>query len=137
MGGRWHFAGTPVVYLSESLALAAMETFVHLPMKEAAPTIPYVWVAVSIPETVPIRAVGLDELPEQWDKDPAPEATKRLGQRWLDSGETALLQVPSSVIPQESNFLLNPLHPDFKRLEITGPEPFDFDSRLFQSTRSH
>ena len=76
-------------------------------------------------------------MPAGWDADPAPESTRRLGQQWLERGETALLKVPSAVIPQEANYLLNPLHPDAHRLQVADPEPFQFDPRMFVSGRSH
>jgi len=137
VSGRWHFRGSPVVYLSETVSLAAMETFVHLPLKYSTPKNQFVLIAVTIPDDVPVAEIPVQELPQDWDRDPVPESTQRLGQQWLDDGETGLLKVPSSVIPQESNYLLNPLHPDVARLDLSAPEPFDFDPRMFASTRSH
>ncbi|MEF8793908.1 RES family NAD+ phosphorylase [Thiohalorhabdus sp.] len=137
VSGRWHFRGSPVVYLSETVSLAAMETFVHLPLKYSAPENEFVLIPVTIPEGVPVTEIPVRKLPNGWDKDPAPESTQHLGQQWLDNGETALLKVPSSVIPRESNYLLNPLHADASRLQASPPEPFDFDPRMFTSSRCH
>jgi RES domain-containing protein len=135
--GRWHFRGSPVVYLSQTVSLAAMETFVHLPMTFSAPSSEFALIAVTIPEDVAVEALTVPQLPPDWKADPAPESTRRLGQQWLERGETPLLKVPSSVIPQEANYLLNPLHPDAHRLQVANPEPFHFDPRMFASGRSH
>ena len=127
--GRWHHAGTPVVYCSESRALAALEQLVHLSRNRLPPN--FVCFAVGIPERLPIREVRIEDLPADWRYQPGPLELRDIGTRWTESGETALLRVPSSIVPGEHNFLLNPRHPNFGRLAIGEPEPFAFDERLF------
>jgi RES domain-containing protein len=126
--GRWHHAGTPVVYCSESRALAVLEQLVHLHRNRLPPH--FVCFAVEIPEGVAIDAVQIRNLPAQWRRQPGPPELQEIGTRWAESGESVALEVPSAVVPKEHNVLLNPRHPDFGRLAIGDPEPFAFDERL-------
>ena len=127
-GGRWNPKGSPVVYTASSLALAALEHLVHadddlLP----ADLLSFV---VDIPEEVSIDQIVIDHLPPDWRSYPPPEALQDLGAAWLTQRSTAVLCVPSAVIPEEHNFLLNPLHPHFVRITWENPHPFSLDSRL-------
>jgi len=72
------------------------------------------------------------ELPRNWRRYPAPEAMADLGTRWARTGETAVLIVPSAVIPAESNYLINPRHPDFAKIRVARPERFGFDPRMWK-----
>jgi RES domain-containing protein len=126
--GRWHHAGTPVVYCSESRALAALEQLVHLHRNRLPPN--FVCFSVDIPNDVGVREVHIAHLPAGGRHHPGPAELRDIGSGWVDSGETVVLQVPSAVVPGEHNHLLNPRHPDFGRLEICDPEPFAFDERL-------
>jgi RES domain-containing protein len=112
------------------LALAALETLVHLEMEEAPSTL--VAVPADIPEDVPITRVKPGELAPNWRTIPSPEDLAELGTRWLRARNTLVLAVPSAIIPRELNYLLNPLHPHFKRVRIGRPEPFFFDPRLWK-----
>jgi RES domain-containing protein len=128
VGGRWNFPGTPLVYTSESLSLAALETFVHL--QPVDKRIRYVWFRVTIPS-----GVGIDRqasLPSSWRASPPSEATQAVGTAWAKQMGSAVLRVPSILVPGEHNLLLNPQHPQFKRLRISKPEAFDFDGRLWK-----
>lgn len=126
--GRWHHAGTRVVYCSESRALAALEQLVHLHRNRLPPH--FVCFPVEIPDSVAIREVRLVDLPVEWRRQPGPPELRDIGTRWAEAGETAVLRVPSAVVPGEYNFLVNPRHPDFGRLTIGDAEPFEFDERL-------
>ncbi len=126
--GRWHHAGTPVVYCSESRALAALEQLVHLHRNRLPPG--FVCFGVDIPDGLTIREVRKEELTREWRRQPGPQELRDIGTAWAESGETVVLQVPSAVVPEEHNFLLNPRHPEFGRLAIGDPEPFEFDERL-------
>lgn len=128
-GGRWNPKGTAVVYLAEHLSLAALETYVHLP--RAALGNPYLAYRVSFPESVVPDGVEMDQLPENWRTDPAPPSTQAVGQAWLQEGESLLLSVPSAIVPQESNLVVNLEHPDWASVTIGEPERFYFDSRLW------
>jgi RES domain-containing protein len=127
-GGRWNLPGDRVVYASSSLALAAMETFVHL--GEDGLHIKFVSFSVEIPATVTVRRCP--HPPRGWRAEPPREESMRYGSAWLRSGRNAVLQVPSAVVPSEWNFLLNPDHPDFRKLRVSRPQPFSFDPRMWK-----
>ena len=126
--GRWHLRGTRIVYTSATLSLAALEVLVHA-IGAFAP-LDFVAVEVEIPVSLAIERVPTSRLPIPWDADPAPASTQELGTRWAASRRSAVLEVPSAVIPVERNYLLNPAHPHFSRVRIVGRTPFSFDSRL-------
>jgi RES domain-containing protein len=126
-GGRWNSRGRPMIYCSVSLSLALFEVWVHLPATQRKPG--------SLPNHV---KVGLD-LPddmgvETHTPDPATLAdrsqTSAFGDLWLEEQRSAVLSVPSAILPEDRNFLLNPLHPDFGRVDLSVLEPFRFDKRL-------
>ena len=128
VGGRWNLPGTPLVYTSETLSLAALETFVHL--QPVDKRIRYVWFRVTIPASVAIDRQA--SLPDSWRDSPPSEATQAIGTAWAKEKSSVVLRVPSTLVPGEYNLLLNPRHPHFKRLKISKPEPFDFDGRLWK-----
>lgn len=130
VGGRWNLPGTPLVYCSESLSLAALETFVHL--QPVDQRVRYSWFRVTIPANVRIDAPA--SLPGSWKDSPPSEATQSLGTAWARKADTAVLRVPSILVPGEHNLLLNPRHAQFKRLKMTAPQPFDFDGRLWKKS---
>lgn len=129
-GGRWNKKGTPVVYTSESIALACLETLVHL-NAQGLPLTRYL-VRIDIPTKVWDLAKRLNAKTAgiTWDALPAGTASIERGQRWLQSNASALLLVPSVVIPQASNVLINPLHPDVKLIKAKKIEKFSYDPRL-------
>lgn len=130
VGGRWNLPGTALVYTSETLSLAALETFVHL--QPVDKRIRYVWFRVTIPANILIdRQVSL---PASWRDSPPGEESQSIGTAWAKQMSSAVLRVPSTLVPGEHNLLLNPLHPQFKRLKISAPEPFDFDGRLWKGS---
>jgi RES domain-containing protein len=129
-GGRWNHRGTRVVYTSATLSLAALELFVHLDTD----LIPEHLVAVSaeIPSDLRVDELQSGDLPAAWRSYPAPERLQDLGTRWLLEERTAVLSVPSAVVPSERNFLLNPAHRDFARILTHEPRPFRFDPRMWK-----
>jgi RES domain-containing protein len=129
-GGRWNHPGTAVVYCSATLSLATLEYFVNLEPDLAPPSL--VAVAADLPAGLDVEALEVEALPVSWRTYPAPERLRDLGTGWVRSGRTAVLQVPSSVIPHEMNVLLNPAHPDFSRIHIRAAEPFSFDPRMWK-----
>lgn len=118
-----------MVYASSTLALAVLELFVHLD----PPEIPqdFVEIPADIPASLQIARVRPAQLPADWRRYPAPEALADTGTRWVREGKTAVLAVPSAVIPSELNYVLNPVHPAFKHIRIGKPAPFRFDPRMF------
>lgn len=129
-GGRWNEKGIPVIYASATLSLAAQELFVHVSPDELPGDL--VSVSADIPKEVRIKTLSADELPVGWRRYPAPDELAEIGTVWAKSRETVVLAVPSVVIPQELNYLLNPEHPDFGRIKTNKPEPFSFDPRMWK-----
>jgi len=125
-------AGTAVVYASDSLALAALETFVHL--GQAAIPLKFVAFRIVIPGSLTIESPAPRSLPRRWRSEPPLPETMAFGSRWAESRRTACLRLPSVIIPREGNFMFNPSHPDFKRIVIELPEPFSFDPRLWKNS---
>jgi RES domain-containing protein len=126
-GGRWSSRGTPLVYCSESRALAMLEVLAHVDAPELLARTEWVLVSAGVPGNLLERPASF---PVNWRDFPAPAATRRFGDDWADGGSSAALRVPSAVVPGEFNYLLNPLHPEFARITRGRPEPFAFDSRL-------
>ena len=127
--GRWNARGARVVYTAQSAALAALEMLVHF--DNEADLQPYVLFACSFAEEL-VEVVDRSALPRRWKEFPAPPELHQLGNAWLIARRTAVLQVPSAIVPTESNYLLNPEHPDFARITIGEPVPFSLDMRLLR-----
>jgi len=125
-GGRWNSIGVPVVYTSATLSLALVEVLLHLP-SGILPA--YSAVPIEFDESL-VESVRPGLLPANWKDYPPPAETKAIGDRWVADARSALLRVPSVVIPNEVNYVLNPSHPDFGRVRIGTAIPFPFDSRL-------
>jgi RES domain-containing protein len=125
-GGRWNSRGVPVVYASATKALAALETLVHL-----NPPVPFKYVVFRLQfDEALIEKVPLNRLTVDWRVEPPPPSTKAVGDDWVRDKRSAVLALPSVIIPGELNYLLNPAHPAFKRITIGKPEKFALDSRL-------
>jgi RES domain-containing protein len=130
-GGRWSNPGTAIVYTAQSQSLAALEILVHLESSELLEK--YVLFEVEIDRSL-IAQLEPSRLPRNWRADPSPAQVRALGDEWAQAATSAALQVPSALVPGESNFLLNPRHPDFPKLRIGKPLPFRFDPRLASKT---
>jgi RES domain-containing protein len=131
-GGRWNEVGLPVVYASETRALACLETIVHL-NAGALPLNRYL-VEVSIPDDVwsGARQERAARLPVGWDAEPAGRTSIQLGSDWLRAATSALLVVPSAVVPEEYDILLNPVRPDSSRIVARKVRKWLYDPRLIR-----
>lgn len=129
-GGRWNPKGVPVVYLSDHPALAALESFVHL--KGAATAIKFLIFRMEIPDEVSVRELPVGTLPAGWRDEPPTPQTMAVGERWIREGRTAILKVPSVLVPAAANLILNPLHPDAAKVRIDPGEKFSFDPRMWK-----
>lgn len=127
-GGRWNPRGVRVIYTASTLSLAALELLVHLDREDLPAD--FVSIAADVPDTVRVEHLRPSELPGNWREYPAPTALAAIGLRWLSGNETAVLSVPSVVIPAERLYLLNPAHTDFRLIKRHVPEPFVFNARL-------
>ena len=129
-GGRWNHPGVAVVYCSATLSLAALEYLVHLEPDLAPQNLAAV--AAELPPGLAAESLEVEGLPPDWRSYPAPERLKDLGTAWVRSRRTAVLFVPSSVIPEDGNVLLNPAHPDFPKIRQRKAQPFSFDPRMWK-----
>lgn len=129
-GGRWNSLGTAVVYTAGTLALAALEILVHVD-HDLAPT-DLVSISIEVPTRIRIEEIPITALPTNWRRTPAPGYLQDLGTAWVRSVSSLLLRVPSAVIPEEHDYLVNPAHRDLPRSKIGSPTPFTFDPRLFK-----
>ena len=124
--GRWNSRGVLVVYASATKSLAALETLVHL---NPSAFFAYKIFRIQFDETL-VEHVSLAALPPDWQSKPPPPTTKAIGDAWVRASRSAVLALPSVIIPNEINYLLNPAHVDFKKIKIGPPEDFAFDARL-------
>jgi len=126
-GGRWSGIGKPIVYLASSSSLAVLEVLVHL-QPLMVPN-DYCRMEVEVPDDN-ILSVKINELPADWRDISPPQILTRFGDSFIKEGKYLLLKVPSSIVPTEFNYLLNPAHPDMSKVTLLNRDPFDFDSRL-------
>lgn len=132
--GRWTFRGHPVIYTSASISLAVLEYTLNYRRRGWVPA--SVLGRAIIPDKLRIDVVTPADLPRNWSAAESPPTLRKIGQRWLDAGKSAVLQVPSAVVVEEWNYILNPQHPDFKKLILQKPKPFQFDRRLARARKS-
>lgn len=128
-GGRWNSAGTAVVYTSETLSLALAEVLVHLP-GGVLPS--FTAIPIELGESL-VTVLAPRDLPGDWNRTPPAPSTQTIGDKWVMAAASALLKVPSVVVPQEFNYVINPGHAGFARVRMGTPLPFPFDSRLRRS----
>jgi len=130
-GYRWNSLHTYLVYTAESRALATLEVSVHLDLSEDLPTDRY-YVEIDIPDEVKILELSPEDLPENWDAKPPILETQFIGDDFVKENSAAVLKVSSCIVPPEYNYLINPNHPDAKKITVVSKTPLRFDSRLKQ-----
>jgi RES domain-containing protein len=131
-GGRWNRIGQSVVYTAQSRSLALLEMLVQ----DNALRAHYLLIPATIPDDLPRQTITLAELQKfnpGWRNQDARETLKNLGSHWLNEASSCILEVPSAVMPAETNLLLNPHHPDFIRIKIGKPESLENDLRLLRN----
>jgi RES domain-containing protein len=126
--GRWHSRGRRVVYLADHPASALIEVMVHLEIDAEDLPSHYQLLGIEVPDDAAITALGENELPADWREHIA--LTRARGDDWLRTGANALLRVPSAIVPEPANYLLNPAHPDVARIGIASALRAAFDPRL-------
>ena len=129
-GARWNTVGVELIYLASNRSLAMAEVAVHLTMA----TIPsdYVMLTIHIPEDTSLQKLKVTDLPADWNAFPHPASTQMIGDRFTIECNYCVLQIPSAVTQGDFNLLINPHHPDFKRIKITEKIKFPFDKRIFK-----
>ncbi len=126
--GRWHTRGGRVVYCAQSPAAALLEILVEIDIQDLP--VRYRLLKIQVPDDVEFERVSVDDLPKDWPE--RTEVTRALGDGWLTKGSTALLSVPSAIVPETFNFLLNPAHQDAKRIVIVQTGEHAIDPRLLK-----
>ena len=127
-GGRWSPKGVPLVYTAANQSLAMLEMLVQDQPLRAR----YVMIEARIPSGVAIDRVSIDDLPSDWREIGTRQKLQAIGAEWARKRKAAVLAVPSAIVPRESNYLLNPLHPAFKRITISKPSTVETDLRLIK-----
>ena len=132
--GRWTPRGRPVVYASATISLAVLEYTANYRRRGWVPAT--VLGRAVIPAGVRFDTVVMDKLPANWFTTPSPPQLEKFGGEWLERGETAMLKVPSAIVIEEWNYLINPFHADFRKLRVSKPQPFSFEQRVARSRTS-
>jgi len=127
-GGRWNPRGLAVVYSGTSISLVALEYFVHLSGDEPADL---VLVEIRVPDGASTGSIAPADLPADWQEELA--LTQSKGRQWIESRRSLALRVPSAIVPEESNVLLNPSHPAWERVAVRVRRPFRYDLRMYKS----
>lgn len=127
-GGRWNSPGHPAVYLAESRALGALELLVHLTTPDTRSK-PFVLIQVTLPDK-DVDTIEATSLPADWNISPPTRASMSIGDDWLARNQSLALRVPSVIVPEETNLLLNISHPKMREVTITAERRFRFDARL-------
>ena len=127
-GGRWHSKGTHVLYTAATASLSLLESVVHISNIVAAD---YCMICLEIPKDKILELSTID-LPYNWFVNLPPDFLKTYGDRFIREGKFLALKVPSAIIPEESNYLLNPNHEDFKKVKILSKRTVPIDERLLK-----
>ncbi|MDB5203620.1 MAG: hypothetical protein JWQ27_3029 [Ferruginibacter sp.] len=126
-GARWNSRGTAMLYAAEHISLAVLEMLVHTQFKDFS--IELDLLHISVPDTALVKEISAAKMKKNWVEDY--EYTRFIGDEFIRSQEALLLKVPSAVILEEANFLVNPSHVDFKKVKIQSIQAFRTDKRLF------
>ncbi|MDY6934824.1 MAG: RES family NAD+ phosphorylase [Spirochaetota bacterium] len=127
-GGRWNRKGYGVIYTSESRSLATLEYLVHVPLSIIPTGLSIA--CIEIPDDIIPKLISIDDLPLNWRDYPAPPGLAELGTDWVLSRDSLLLRIPSVIVENESNVLINPIHPEINNVAISRVESYTFDNRL-------
>ena len=131
-GGRWNPKGVPMVYTAANQSLAILEMLVQDQPLRAR----YTMIEARIPSGIAVDRVRVDDLPSDWREIGARGKLRAIGAEWVRKRSAAVLAVPSAIVPAESNYLLNPLHRDFKRIKVGKPSTIETDLRLINPSES-
>ena len=128
-GGRWSSPGTRLSYASEHQSLAMLEYFVHLDKED--PPVDLVLAVAEVPDNLARKRIEVRDIPANWRESAAPPELAALGDEFAQPGKYCALIVPSVLAPAENNWLINPEHPDYKRIEMLEVAPLNYDPRMF------
>jgi len=127
---RWNSKGTRLIYTAQSRALACLENLVHRGGRGVNAV--FSTMKIEIPDNTSIKKIRLSELPESWPltSSQSYQPTRMIGDQWIQASTSCILKVPSALIKEEYNYLLNPAHPDFTKIKVVSVTSFSFDERL-------
>lgn len=131
-GGRWNSEGFYALYAASSRSLALLETLAHTPAKMLQKKT-YMLVTISVPDKLLPRVIDVKKLAEDWDAADIRQYTQQIGDIFLSDKQELLLSIPSVLMPEENNYILNPLHADMKKVRITHSRRIQFDERIERS----
>lgn len=129
-GARWNSIGIEIIYTAHNRSLAIAEVAVHFSLA----TLPsdYMMVTIHIPDDISLLKLNSTDLPTDWNTFPHPSTTQAIGDQFIAENKYCVLQIPSAVTQGDYNLLINPNHPDFKKIKIILTENFPFDKRIFK-----
>jgi len=127
-GGRWHSKGIYILYTAATPSLALLESVVHL---STVVTTGFCMISINIPEDK-IQELYVSELPSGWYLNPAPNSLKFFGDSFIKDNKFLALKIPSAIMHEESNYLLNPNHPNFSQVEVVSKRTIPIDERLLR-----
>jgi len=129
-GARWNSIGVELIYTASNRSLAMAEVAVHFTLA----TLPsdYIMITIFIPDNISIQKLNISNLPTNWNTFPHPSTTQTIGDQFIADNKFCVLQIPSAVTQGDYNLLINPNHPDFKRIKIIATCKFPFDKRIFK-----
>jgi RES domain-containing protein len=125
--GRWNHRNVPVLYSSATLSLSCLEIVANANVPGLLEN--YLFVEYQFKESL-LGVTDIKHLPPDWMASPPSNITRDIGDKWIKSNKSVVLRVPSSIIPRECNYLINPNHIDFKSIVIRKAEKFMFDQRI-------
>ena len=131
VGSRWVPQGLLAIYTSENLSTAVLETLVHIDPSHFSNH--FVCLKAEVPDGITMDEVSLADLPKNWRSRFEDHELQQVGAQWIERGSSAILMVPSVVVPPERNIIINPQHKDFEKIALGPAEPFLFDVRLLRS----
>lgn len=126
-GGRWNSVGLPVLYTTENISLSVLEILVRTDMQSIP--LNYHLIKIEIPDSIQPLSITINKLKIEWKDDL--EYTQWMGDEFIKSNKLLALKVPSAVVDQENNYIVNPEHTDFRKVKIIAVKKFRFDKRLF------
>lgn len=129
-GARWNSVGVEIIYTAANRSLAMAEVAVHFTL--ATLPIDYMMITIFIPDNISLQKLSITDLPVDWNTFPHPTTTQAIGDKFISANKYCILQIPSAVTQGDYNLLINPNHPDFKRIKIIVTEKFPFDKRIFK-----
>jgi RES domain-containing protein len=129
-GARWNSIGVEIIYTASNRSLAMAEVAVHFTLA----TLPtdYMMVTIHVPDDISLQKLNVSDLPADWNTFPHPSTTQAIGDQFIADNKFCVLQIQSAVTQGDYNLLINPNHPDFKRIKIIDKDKFPFDKRIFK-----